>query len=78
VLVRAESTSRSVDIVQESEQLNITVSNSPREDAWKRYFEDELGMSCTTGPDLDCGRSLAATGTQTFVTNQEIRIILEI
>jgi hypothetical protein len=78
VLVRAEATDRSVDIARESEQLNITVSNSPREAAWKRYFEEELGMSCTTGTDLDCGRALDSSGTRTFVTNQEIRIILEI
>ena len=78
VLVRAESTSRSVDIVDQRTQLNITVSDSPRQAVWQRYFEEELGMSCTTGPDLDCGWSPTTGSTQMFVTNQEIRIILEI
>lgn len=76
VLVRAESRERSVNFADQRDQINITVSDSPREEVWRAYFEEELGMSCTTGAELDCGRPL--DGTPTIVTVQRLRISLEI
>jgi len=85
VLVRAVSTSRSVEIadtdtsVSEYDQFNVTVAGSPRQDAWQRYFENELGLNCTAGTELDCGLDLTQTNVrQTFVTIQGIRINLEL
>lgn len=78
VLVRAASERRSVEIAQESTQLNITVSNSDYQDVWQTYFEEEAGMdSCSsTSTELDCGIDL--TETPTHVTIQEIAITLEV
>jgi hypothetical protein len=78
VLVRAEAVDRSINFADQREQINITVSDSPREEVWEAYFEDELGMSCTTGAELDCGRPLDPSGTQTIVTVQRLRISLQI
>lgn len=85
VLVRAASTSRSVAIADTStadsqyDEINITVSDSPRQDLWERYFEDELGMeNCDNGAELSCQGDLDGEVKQTFVTVQEIEINLEI
>ena len=78
VLVRAEAVDRSINFADQREQINITVSDSPREEVWRACVEDELGMRCTTGAELDCGRSLDPSGTETIVTVQRLRISLQI
>jgi hypothetical protein len=80
VLVRAESAQRSVEIAElsgkEVSQINITVADSPRQDAWERYFEEEAGLNCSVSDGLDCGTSDSVE--EMFVTLQEIRISLEV
>lgn len=79
VLVRAASADRDVRLAEvigsNSEQVNVTVSDTARGDAWAEFFETELGMDCTRSGGLDCGTELDVD--QTYVTVQSIRIDLE-
>mgnify|MGYP006281593341 CR=1 FL=1 len=79
VLVRATSTDRNIVLAEvidsTSEQVNITVSNTDRGDAWSQFFETELGMDCTRRGGLDCGTEIDVD--QTYVTVQTMRVTLE-
>lgn len=79
VLVRAASTNREVVLAEvidaSAEQVNVTVSNTARGDAWAEFFETELGMNCTRSGGLDCGTELDVE--QTYLTVQTIRVDLE-
>lgn len=82
VLVRAESVRRSVEVADISgsriDEITISVSDSPRQEVWERYFEEELGMAeCSNDADI-CYEETNLDGMQTFVTVQEIEINLEI
>lgn len=79
VLVRATSVDRDIVIAEvsnsTSKQVNITVSNTAREDAWVEFFETELGMDCIKKGSLDCGTEIDVN--QTYITVQTIRVNLE-
>lgn len=81
VLVRGETRDRSVDLVETDadgyEHINVTISDSPRQDVWEEYFEDELGMSCNNGASLDCSLDDPDVE-QIFLATHQIRVNLEI
>lgn len=85
VLVRTVAKERTVAVADTDptsaafDDVFVNVTNSPRQDLWKRYFEDQVGLSCSveTGPDaVVCHRSGGAPN-QVFVTVQRIKIELE-
>jgi hypothetical protein len=79
VLVRATSVDRDIKIAEvinsTSKQVNVTVSNTARGDAWVGFFETELDMDCTRRGSLDCGTKIDVN--QTYITVQTIRVDLE-
>ena len=86
VLVRASSSSRSVEAADTSlqemqyKQLTINITDSPRQDSWKEYLESELpDPDCSTSDGLSCEVDLEDEGiTQMFVTVQGIEVTIEV
>jgi len=82
VLVRAVSTARVVSVADSTpgesqyDRINVTITDSPRQDLWKEFYE-ESGLDCSeSGDSLDCGTDISSVD-RTFVTAQSLRIELE-
>lgn len=83
VLVRAVSTERGVAVADsdpttsEFDQVTVSITDSPRQNLWREYFESQGEFDCTeSATELSCERNIDDTE-QTFVTVQSIEVILE-
>lgn len=80
VLIRTMSTNRIVPVVaSQVSTLRIELTDSPRQELWKRYLSEEVDLDCTeSGTTLSCEVPSSRTPIdRVVVTVQEIRWELE-
>ncbi len=78
VLIRAKSTTRTVPVVaSQASTLRIEITDSTRQNLWKRYLSEEESLDCTeSGDTLSCEMPRTPVD-RLVVTVQEIRWELE-